>query len=56
MPDHIYTQTPANKDASALEHQAQSAASQNQAYSVSSPYWTPIALYYLEREVEWARG
>lgn len=22
----------------------------------SSPYWTPIALYYLEREAEWARG
>lgn len=56
MPDHICTQIPVIKDSSDLENQAQSAASQTQAYSTSSPYWTPIALYYLEREVEWARG
>lgn len=56
MPDNICTQIPVIKDSSDSEQQAPLAASQAQVHSDSSPYWTPIALYYLEREAEWARG
>ncbi|QUY44887.1 hypothetical protein [Acaryochloris marina] len=58
MPDNIHTQIPVIQHSSNSEQQAQlaSVASQPQAHPTSSPYWTPIALYYLEREAEWARG
>lgn len=46
------------KHSSQTEQQSKEAAMNNSLQSLpeSSPYWTPIALYYLEREAEWARG
>lgn len=54
MSDNICTQIPVIKASS--ESGQQDLASRIQADPGSSPYWTPIALYYLEREAEWARG
>jgi len=51
------TQTPVvNNPSTPQQSYLSSSNPSSQSNQAFSPYWTPIALYYLEREAEWARG